>query len=149
MPVGAKQAQLNGSSPPPHNSRCASIGKWPNEMPLESAPLTAQPVDAQAAEIASAISSATTASYSKPPNSFGRQVRSNSASRIFPMICGEIVAVALGLFGQAPDLGKHVVNPRDQLFPGRCSHPVNLVAFDEDALAAKSGQCQTVSRTSS
>ena len=37
MPVGAKQAQLNGSAPPPHNSRCASIGKWPNEIPFESA----------------------------------------------------------------------------------------------------------------
>jgi hypothetical protein len=91
VPVGAKQAQLNGSAPPPHSSRCASIGKWPNETPFERAPLSAQPVEAQAPDTASAISSATTASYSKPPNSFGRQVRSSSASRIFSMILGEMV----------------------------------------------------------
>src|SRR3954467_1202592 len=60
-------------------------------MPLERAPLSAQPVDAQAADTASAISSATTGSYSKPPNSFGRQVRSSSASRILPIMCGAIV----------------------------------------------------------
>src|SRR5271168_2454778 len=60
-------------------------------MPLERAPLSAQPVDAQAADTARAISSATTASYSKPPNSFGRQVRSSSASRILAIMCGAIV----------------------------------------------------------
>jgi hypothetical protein len=60
-------------------------------MPFDSAPLTAQPVEAQAAEIVRAISSATMASYSKPPNSAGRVVRSNSAARILAIISGEIV----------------------------------------------------------
>src|SRR6516225_2839366 len=88
VPVGAKQAQVNGSSSAPQTSRCASIGKWAIDRPLETAPLTAQPVEAQAAEIVRAILSATSPSYSKPPNSFGRQVRSSSASRILSMICG-------------------------------------------------------------
>jgi hypothetical protein len=58
---------------------------------LESAPLTAQPVEAQAADIVKAISSATVGSNSKPPNSRGRVVRSNSASRTLAMISGEMV----------------------------------------------------------
>jgi hypothetical protein len=58
---------------------------------LESAPLTAQPVDAHAAEIVNAISSATPGSSSKPPNSLGRVVRNSSAARILAMTAGEIV----------------------------------------------------------
>src|SRR5215469_6018328 len=88
VPVGAKQAQVNGSSSAPQTSRCASIGKWAIDRPLETAPLTAQPVEAQAAEIVMATLSATSPSYSKPPNSLGRQVRNSSASRILSMIWG-------------------------------------------------------------
>src|SRR5437879_1296098 len=91
VPVGAKQAQLNGSSSVDQISRCVSIGKWLIERPFDTAPLTAQPVEAQAAEIVSAIRSAVSPSYSKPPNSLGRQVRSNSASRNLSMMCGKIV----------------------------------------------------------
>src|SRR6266851_7333631 len=88
VPVGAKQAQVKGSASPSQTSRCASIGKWAIDRPLETAPLTAQPVEAQAAEIVIAILSATSPSYSKPPNSFGRQVRKSSASRILSMMRG-------------------------------------------------------------
>ncbi|TMJ49781.1 MAG: hypothetical protein E6G90_11790, partial [Alphaproteobacteria bacterium] len=59
VPVGAKQAQVNGSSSSPQTSRWASIGKWAIERPLETAPFTAHPVEAQAAEIVIAIVSAT------------------------------------------------------------------------------------------
>src|SRR5262245_45783880 len=86
VPVGAKQAQVKGSASPAQTSCWASIGKWAIERPLETAPFTAQPVEAQAAEIVIAILKATSPSYSKPPNSFGRQVRSSSASRILSMI---------------------------------------------------------------
>src|SRR5439155_20574581 len=88
VPVGAKQAQVNGSASPAQTSCWASIGKWAIERPLETAPLTAQPVEAQAAEIVIAILKATSPSYSKPPNSLGRQVRNSSASRIFSMMWG-------------------------------------------------------------
>src|SRR6266446_1809739 len=88
VPVGAKQAQVKGSASPPQTSRWASIGKWAIDLPLETAPFTAQPVEAQAAEIVIAILSATSPSYSKPPNSLGRQVRNSSASRISPMMWG-------------------------------------------------------------
>src|SRR3984893_9059671 len=88
LPVGAKHAQVNGSASPSQTSRWASIGKWAIDRPLETAPLTAQPVEAQAAEIVIAILSATSPSYSKPPNSFGRQVRNSSASLILSTMWG-------------------------------------------------------------
>src|SRR5438477_10008857 len=52
-----------------------------------------QPVEAQAAEIVSAILSATSPSYSNPPNIRGRQVRNSSASRILSTMCGERLRV--------------------------------------------------------
>src|SRR4051812_26502710 len=88
VPVGAKQAKVKKSSSRSHNSRCVSIGKCDREIPFETAPLTVQPVEAQAAEMVSAIFSATSPSYSNPLNSLGRQVRSNSASRILSTTCG-------------------------------------------------------------
>src|SRR6266404_2277904 len=86
VPVGAKHAQVKGSASPSQTSRWASIGKWAIDRPLETAPFTAQPVEAQAAEIVIAILSATSPSYSKPPNSLGRQVRNSSASLILSMM---------------------------------------------------------------
>ena len=88
VPVGAKQAKVNGSVSSPQISRCASIDQCASDSPFDTAPLTVQPVEAQPAEIVIAIFSATSPSYSNPPNIAGRQVRSNSASRIFSTICG-------------------------------------------------------------
>jgi hypothetical protein len=144
---------VNGSAPPLHNSRCVSSGKWPNEMPLARAPLTAQPVDAQPAEITSAISRATTTSYSKPPNSLGRVVRSNSASRILAMISGEIVRLRSvssanprisGTISRARAIsssglgGSHAADGSTRHRPLRSS-----LVRNQDALGAKREQRQT------
>src|SRR5579875_881963 len=72
---------MKGSASPAQTSRCAAIGQCASDIPLASAPLTIQPVEAHPAEIVRAILSATSPSYSKPPNSRGRQARSTPASR--------------------------------------------------------------------
>ena len=56
---------------PAQISRCASIGQCASTIPFETETLIVQPVEAQPAEICSAILSATSPSYSKPPNSAG------------------------------------------------------------------------------
>ncbi len=75
MPVGAKQAKVKASASPSQISRWASIDQWLSDNPFDTAPLTVHPVEAQAAEIVSAIFSATSPSCSNPPNIRGRQVR--------------------------------------------------------------------------
>jgi hypothetical protein len=71
VPVGATQPKLKGLASSCQISRWASIGQCASTIPFETATLIVQPVEAQPAAICSPILSATTPSYSKPPNSAG------------------------------------------------------------------------------